>query len=143
MIKVTDLRINNLINYRGAEMYVYSLDRGGHTFFKINDIAINKETGCTIDGGEMVYSGIPITAEWLGRFGFIRGENVANRNVFYSTGAHKYIYAVYLDGEVSLRDVTSVCTEVFTGVKIEFVHQLQNMYFALVGEELQDVVNAK
>jgi capsid portal protein len=68
---------------------------------------------------------IPLTEEWLKRFGFKRQNNAWN-------GPHKNDFSLWNPpGEygISLND-TIMCPV------IEYVHQLQNLYFALTGEEL-------
>ena len=70
------------------------------------------------------YKGIPLTEEWLLKFGF-------DKDIFtcgYKADIVKGI--LYLDyGEIELTEV-------------KHVHQLQNLYFALTGEELKIQENA-
>lgn len=91
---------------------------------------------------------IPLTEEWLERFGFLYNDkhcrfdsemwNVRNRpegkeismNIWKATGSKDSGYwGVTLREELVFDDVTPVA--------IQYVHQLQNLYFALTGEELQ------
>jgi hypothetical protein len=67
---------------------------------------------------------IPITEEWLLKFGFEK------------SGIFNQLYR--------LNDVTLYCSEkeifMYTGVNdlnIKYIHQLQNLYFALTGNELK------
>jgi hypothetical protein len=66
---------------------------------------------------------IPLTEEWLLKFGFNKWKNKNN----YSKGSF-IIYTLskkgFHFGKKSLR------------IKIEHINQLQNLYFALTGEEL-------
>lgn len=66
--------------------------------------------------------GIPITPEWLQRFGF---ENRGNN--------------LFVKGKIELRYYANRCEVVVRGINItyQYVHQLQNLYFALTGEELE------
>ncbi len=90
---------------------------------------------------------IPLTEEWLKRFGFIHNDkycrydskmwNVRNRpegkevsmNVWKATDKKDDgFWGVTLREELVFDDVTPTA--------IQYVHQLQNLYFALTGEEL-------
>lgn len=77
---------------------------------------------------------IPLTEEWLERFEFetdkitfwkeYTGEDNA---IFYvHIGFYKSGFYYLPDSSIKIR-----------GIKIEFVHQLQNLYFALTGKELE------
>jgi len=69
-----------------------------------------------IDTKIIHFSPIPLTEEWLLKFGF-------TENSYYnlkSTGGTDYIFGYKKQNYTSLR----------------YVHQLQNLYFALTGEEL-------
>jgi hypothetical protein len=67
---------------------------------------------------------IPLTEEWLLKFGF-EWKNFALRNGKFTVRFQKYFY-VYL----SFEGVSPI------QINLEYVHQLQNLYFALTGEEL-------
>lgn len=72
------------------------------------------------------YIPIPLTEEWLRSFGFVNGtteklKEVTHASIQYS--AIEKMYHLYL-GHHSL------------SVYLKYVHQLQNLYFALTGEEL-------
>lgn len=75
------------------------------------------------------YRGVPLTEDWLGKFGFIK--HVRNWIWFdnhpISVKVKYQCFAVcFIHGK--LRPEL---------VDIKFVHQLQNLYFCLTGEELQ------
>lgn len=70
---------------------------------------------------------IPITGEWLLRFGFDKSEYVG-----YFTPCAKYM--------IDWDDINSFILYKDYGtkdVKIQYVHQLQNLYYALTGKELE------
>jgi hypothetical protein len=76
------------------------------------------------------YSPIPLTEEWLFKFGFVKQ-------------LHEYIKGDYCLSLIY--DTTSwLLAEfdyntdafVYIGTNLDYVHQLQNLYFALTGEEL-------
>lgn len=67
---------------------------------------------------------IPLTEEWLMKFGFT-WKNFAFRDGTFTVRLHKEFY-VFLSIE-GVRPVQ---------IKLDYVHQLQNLYFALTGKEL-------
>ena len=90
----------------------------------------------TIDEKEIIhfvrfydkYEPIPLTEEWLLKFGFERIDGmwtISNFNGYLT----KYLP---LNGENGYKYFVSHCGM----LNIRFVHQLQNIYFALTGEEL-------
>jgi hypothetical protein len=73
------------------------------------------------------YQPIPLTEEWLLKFGFEKNKN--NRFVLL-TGDVDILFTEDLDGWV--------CDGINFSVNcLSYVHQLQNLYFALTGEELE------
>lgn len=69
---------------------------------------------------------IPLTEEWLIKFGFKRQNNAYN-------GPHKNDFSIWSPIKSNRFDLNDTINNV---PKIEFVHQLQNLYFALTGQEL-------
>ena len=71
-----------------------------------------------------LFKPIPLTEEWLLKFGFSKWKNKNN----FSKGSF-IVYTLskkgFHFGKKSLR------------VELKYVHQLQNLYFALTGEELK------
>lgn len=70
------------------------------------------------------YAGIPLTEDWLLKSGFHR-----------QTSEHYYIF---YDDKVLLTiyNGSLVIEGSFMSVKLQYVHQLQNLFFALTGSEL-------
>ena len=67
---------------------------------------------------------IPLTEEWLLKFGFER------------SGLYNVKDEVYVYDEYGLTDTGFEYRFNYTQIKLKYVHQLQNLYFALTGEEL-------
>lgn len=142
MIQLSELRIGNLISYNGEEMRVYNLDTGGRSFYRINDISINKTTGCTTNGGEDAYNSIPLTEEWLTRFGFCR---IINESQIDGIEMNLYLdsdeeYGTYFSSCGTLTGtlcVLCICRGNYFANNLLYVHQLQNLYHALTGQELE------
>jgi hypothetical protein len=81
---------------------------------------------------------IPLTEEWLLKFGF---EKVSADYVSYNLKAAEDVYIVYADDYSCGLFNSKESEEEELGVipnweTIKHVHQLQNLYFALTGEEL-------
>jgi len=83
------------------------------------------------------YEQIPLTEEWLLKFGFEKKNHIwsdksVSEGLFFK---NKYFIEISLDGFL-------FCELHYSGQgwfmkTIKHVHQLQNLYFALVGSELQ------
>jgi hypothetical protein len=69
--------------------------------------------------------GIPLTPEILEKAGFVKSINFDNT------------YIKLIKGEsFILKDCKDGTFFVYTGIRCQYLHQLQNLYFALTGEEL-------
>lgn len=70
---------------------------------------------------------IPLTEDWLLKFGFNKGEDIVG-----------YCFFIELenieDFTIHLQDGKLVYF--YEDLELKYVHQLQNLYFALTGEEL-------
>ena len=90
-------------------------------------------------GPEMLMRGIPINEEWLIKFGFNKKE----KTNLYLISIHKFDLkklCVYLDEKdctIAMVDYfsNSERTELFP-LNYQYVHQLQNLFYCLVGKEL-------
>ena len=112
MITANELRIGNFILNSNGKIEVVETLRYG----LINSYDIGDEETC----GEDCYNHIPLTEEWLNKFGF--------------TGWDLGYYTLLMD-----RGVFFILTEdgmTIISRNVKYVHQLQNLYFALTGEEL-------
>ena len=115
MIEAKDLSIGNLV-------FVY--DTG---YEKWLPIKIKKEN---FNYSLKNFKPIPITEEWLLRFGFV--DNVIKLNSEW----------LYLKIELNVQNFDNVLigdnrNGIRLPYKLEFVHQLQNFYHSLTGEELK------
>jgi hypothetical protein len=124
-MKANELRIGNLI---------YGVSERIETVIGLGNKTISVYPGKLIDAqmffSEDDFEPIPLTGEWLMKFGFKKNErrleNVYNLGIFeYATSCET------VDLEIQhLEGVATYTTET------KYVHQLQNLYFALIGEEL-------
>ena len=124
-MEAKDLRIGNYIKSLGSERQ-----------FILEDFSDLFDDSDPIEN----YNPIPLTEEWLLRFGFKRTK-------------HKGIYQLIgecFDDLIEVRlyyndksiEVLDYCEHngVHLLTELKHVHQLQNLYFALVGEELKIAV---
>lgn len=118
-MKANELRIGNLVSYRGKKEGIVS--NLGNTFETIRDF--NYLPYGSDDINE--YEPIPLTKEWLVKFGFKVAE-------FESFKLKIKGFTIMVD---ILGDIIDCYLESI-GTDIHYVHQLQNLYFALTNEEL-------
>ncbi len=107
-MKANELRIGNLIQHnKGNNFFV----NPNHLIVMMMDVSHN-------------YNPIPLTEEWLFKFGFEIGYN------------QKKMLDVYCKDFGLLIERSNGGNFYYKKVFIQYVHQLQNLYFALTGEEL-------
>ena len=122
-MKANELRIGNIVQLDGEIGYVKSIYS---KYFQVDDAR------CCSMGYSVKekFEPVPLTEEWLIKFGFEKSKQ-PNGTIFYGnlsfgmrvTG-HPYDDGFLLFGHES-------------NVDIKYVHQLQNLYFALRGKELE------
>ena len=111
-MKANELRIGNLVK-KGDEMFMAD-------FLTIR-MAIN-------------YEPIPLTEEWLIKFGFERNDNTKLSDSFYWIMVGRSELHINPDNGVLWIHRNE---NIFNNpCLVKHVHQIQNLYFALTGEEL-------
>ena len=111
-----ELRIGNLVECFGvAEVVLIKKDKIKLERQKRDRVILREKS--PIDS--LTLCGIPLTEDWLIKFGYTKeGSN------FWFIG---HIVWEYDDG-------VFICDK--NGITLKYVHQLQNLYFALTGKEL-------
>ena len=129
-LSATELRIGNIIKLSESnEIFMaYEICSYG---FRVR----NKNEDTWIE--EWQFEGIQLTEEWLLRFGFEKAKHSHGYDCYIKDGfdfdivshGRYWVLAIYTDES---------CTNslYFAHGRFEYVHQLQNLYFALTGEEL-------
>ncbi len=123
-MEAKDLRIGNLVMY-SDDSTVFTVS-GLHEFGMdcFDDI---EETYIEYDQ----FEGITITEEWLLKFGFIK-SNLDGDNAWLNL---RYRYLNFTSDEsVEFKKVYLTINKM--DIICSYVHQLQNLYFILTGEEL-------
>ena len=122
MIQAAQFRIGNLVEYRITDKFD---DR--KEWWEVSEIdADDIHWLSKVDTEDEDFRPIPLTEEWLLKFGFVKKlSNYELENFrFHVNKPSNYDGFLFCEGY-------SVITD-----KIHFVHQLQNLYFALNNKEL-------
>lgn len=114
-MKTSELRIGNWINNCDKD---YVIDH--NTFINILD--------CEKVTGLFFWKPKPLTEEWLGRLGFEKSSEG-----YWSNGKLEVGFTT-TDENIQYEYISVTYKTEMTDLK--YVHQLQNLYFALTGEEL-------
>ena len=121
-MKATELRIGNYYQYAGDNGIIYTQVKE----IKHNQFGLLSD----FDGTNFeICKPIPLTEEWLVKFGFEKTYDDLN---WYIKGNYCFSFLKELDlivFKIKFQTV-GICT-------IKYVHQAQNLYFALTGEELR------
>src|ERR1035437_5839418 len=127
-MKAEELRLGNLVQSTNPTGYILPV-----ICQRIKDI----------DGGIGGYEPIPLTEEWLIKFGFYKYPHLdegfkINLNEFTILGLNKEEDGSWhpLFKETFDEETWRESESVWCPYKINCVHQLQNLYFALTGKEL-------
>ena len=123
-MKVNELRIGNYILFDND---VYDV-RG----FVNERVKIHKKE---VYIGQL-FKPIPLTEEWLLNFGFEKHhQSFYNKTLCVREVEYLWFYSIY-PLKNSIIPLVNMSAQA-TGHYIKYVHQLQNLYFALTGEELK------
>lgn len=129
MINANELRLNNLLQYAGEITPVNAIWSNGN--FELHSEVLQF---WLIEKGDEMCTGIPLTEDWLLKFGF---ENVILwldiKSDEYKIGKSMMLCKVGGDHSIYQLQFEGKMCQVF----VQFVHQLQNLYFALTGTEIE------
>lgn len=147
MIKAEELRIGNLIYDDFNEVHIvekieskkYNDWNGSDPSLFVFSKPIDEYNGMyTCD----VVSPIPLTEEWLLKFGFLKDDRKSKHAILstmYFLGHGLKLWSI-INGTRFRHDFNC---DYLTGINIDYVHQLQNLVFTLTGEELKLPANEK
>jgi hypothetical protein len=124
MIQTNEVRRGNLLLNPDGKVVVVVASIV-HLMVGYHEIGRRPTTGKQNDADKM--KGIPLSEEWMRRFGFTGNGSL-----------EKYLMPLTLgwnSGGMYIMDSKESAGPYLS--HIQFVHQLQNLYFALTGEELQ------
>lgn len=125
-MKETDLRLGNLVIRKDVQdvpfiMPVCRIDGDGFVDLSAGTYSVS----CMMKE----LSGVPLSPEWLERAGFIRPDEWSSDKLdlgylYLTSNAFNQVCLADKQGKEAI------------GYRCEYVHQLQNLYFALCGQEL-------
>ena len=115
-MKATELRLGNWVKWGNENIQIWGLDNYNETDEMINNTFTNR------------FKPIPLTEECLLKFGFEKRRKLSGMLVFSKSGFDLH----FVNGKWEFYVMGSSCIL----AKIEYVHQLQNIYLDLPEEEL-------
>ncbi|HLK30433.1 MAG TPA: hypothetical protein VKT28_17755 [Puia sp.] len=132
MVPINDIRIGNFLIFdfpNGSKVqhrseHIHKKFDGYRTVITINDINIDK------------VHGIPLANEWLVKFGFEKIDKQFQHNWVITkpkTGEH---YSIQFSEDKFWLSNSEFDAWCYVIRDVEYVHQLQNLYYDLAGEEL-------
>jgi hypothetical protein len=120
-MKASELRIGNFVKDKNAQ---YKTVNGFSTILATSIYQFNL--------GDLELDALPLTEEWLLKFGFVKEPRDSGEVAFcMSENDCNVIIQDFGDGFLFIWELS------FMGKPIKYVHQLQNLYFALTGKELE------
>ena len=117
-MEITELRIGNLIKYANHKGHI------GNEYFVDLDILKEIQEG-------IKYQPIPLTEEWLSKLGFGFVSHKAGQ-IYYRHRSNGWT-VLHSYGKWHYSTSQSVCL----GKELKYVHDLQNLFFSLIGDELE------
>ena len=126
-MEARELRINNWVNVTN-KLTGFTIDNI-ITASGLLDLYSNKERS------SFTYQPIPLTEEWLLKFGFKNQIIKINCYSIIELDFNSKEYPVY-NCFLKQKNSDSTNDSFLMDVKIQYVHQLQNLYFALTNKEL-------
>lgn len=125
MIQSNELRIGNWVMYDNRLFQIEAISRS-LPCLNTDEFGIG-----VVDWNNI--NPIPLTPEILEKCGLKNGNSELDRNVFYSTNKHLAQFSVNISGSFGIYVGVFIALR---SVHLEYLHQLQNLYFALTNTEL-------
>lgn len=119
MINAKELRIGNLIEYRISDRFDKRKE-----WWEVSEIdADDIHWLSKVMPEDEDFKAIPLTEEWLFKLGFVNDKVLE----FYRND--------FTDSTIII-DYNFICLLGYSHVKLNYIHELQNLYFALTQREL-------
>jgi len=138
-MKETELRIGNLVSQNGFQCLVYSIESAmPRREERFNDkvvITLYDSGLATVTLDQI--SAVTLTEEWLLKFGFAKQDYTMSGCDIYKLG-NIIIMNSFVNPQRESMGITieGISPPTWSLKDLQWVHQLQNMYFALTGKEL-------
>ena len=137
--KITTTKPINKTNMKATELRLGNYIKLMFNYEDYETIQVTSDELVDVDKKQADYEPFPLTEEWLYKFGFKNIDKGDNDYITYTDSNHDYYLQIDVrrrDGKYSILDNSFDDLRDFSMVDISYVHQLQNLYFALTGEEL-------
>lgn len=137
-MEINELRVGNYVNYNGLNLEVYSFENRYPRSEKRydNTVLVDLLFDGFITAILHEVKGIPLTEEILLNCGFEKINHISGY-IFYSFGRnYKREKFAYMPLDVYLNPNYAKIANFTVRNNIEYVHQLQNLFFAINGKEL-------
>ena len=134
-MNANELRIGNKILFIICDKEDSKLDEKKEITVDISDFEFIRDN-------DSLFEGIPLTEEWLLKFGFVNNHEYTYTLYFNCVFGYlnelEFFFEPNEDVCITLRqkDISEKEKESIFLNKLEYAHQLQNLYFALTNEEL-------
>lgn len=128
-MKAQDLRIGNIVKYHNDDTIFNVIG--------IDDLGIrvkNEEQETWIEYD--CFSPIPLNQEWIFALGFIKGMSGDISALFHKYYKTERVFNIEKIEDKYYLHYSDKYGMFIVGESFKYVHQLQNLYFALTGEEL-------
>ena len=133
MIQANEMRIGNKVHYQTAEGDILP------NTIDWQDLKWLSEDGKSFN---LCHSPIPLTEEWLVNLGFEIQNKKNNHYVINDPNGYADTHKISIfktineQWHIAFSDTLNGYKDYIPTTKIQYVHQLQNLYFDLTGEEL-------
>jgi len=127
-MKANELRINNYVLARGAQAQIKAVDETHASYVKKHLIGEDRIPLKFIKP-------IPLTEKWLVKFGFEVTKGKFFDEIYGILNKKDVVFEYWLDGDMYINGMTE--ESLLIPKEINYVHELQNLYFAHTGEELK------
>ena len=130
-MKANELRVGNIVMCLGKEVELIGISKwNGNNYTTLH----YAEFQGLIPMKLFHLKPVPLTEEWLDNFGFDEFglKQILKTDIYLQWD--DYVKGVYLSTDIGDGSINDPNTEI-NGIK--YVHQLQNLYLSLVGEELE------
>jgi hypothetical protein len=126
-MEAKELRVGSRVNFLGKEKQLLGLSKRNYQM-ETETATYYAEFENHIPVMYVHLQPIPLTEEWLMKFGFYK-----DINGMFLAGVFELSWMEddFIKNQYTLRIAKGIC------LKIKYVHQLQNLYFALTGKELE------
>ena len=135
-MEANELRIGNLVEYKITDKFDERKEWWEVSKIDADDIHwLSKD-----DPKDEDFRPIPLTEEWLLKLGFECISDGGDQKRFALKNRNSnYFYAISLDHEeicLERKDIMGYYTLIWNESYLQYVHQLQNLFFSLCGIEL-------